>query len=160
MNPVLIIFGAILKVFGDIMKAVYNHVLVPVVNFLLKIITAIGNFFIRMYNGVVGVLNSIEIFGWRPFNLGKKSELDYDSMKLERIDKYSSYEGKNSSDGSNGSNGSNGSSGSSGGSASYTAQRDVNVSIFFSNSYVNGDAQQIAIMLAKEIKRAEAKNLI
>ena len=107
-----------------------------------------------MYNGVVGVLNSIEIFGWRPFNLSKKSELDYGSMKLERIDKYSSYEGGNSSDGSSG-----GSSNSKG-SASYTAARDTFVNIYFSNSFINGDSEQIAIMLAREIKRAEAKNLI
>ena len=153
LNPVLNIFGAFIKIFGDILKAVYNYILVPVVNFLLKIITAIGNFFIRMYNGVVGVLNSIEIFGWHPFNFSKKSELDYDSMKLEKISDYSTYEG------GNGSNGSSSGSGSSGGSASYT-QRDVNVSIFFTNSFVNGDAQEIAIMLAREIKRAEAKNLI
>lgn len=107
-----------------------------------------------MYNGVVGVLNSIEIFGWHPFNFSTKSELDYNSMKLEKISDYSTYEG------GNGSNGSSSGSGSSGGSASYTAQRDVNVSIFFTNSFVNGDAQEIAIMLAREIKRAEAKNLI
>lgn len=154
MNPLLKIFGATFKIFGDILKAVYNYVLVPVVNFLLKIITAIGNFFIKMYNGVVGVLNSIEIFGWRPFNFSKKSELDYGSMKLERIDKYSSYEGGNSSDGSSG-----GSSKSSG-SASYTAARDTFVNIYFSNSFINGDSEQIAIMLAREIKRAEAKNLL
>lgn len=154
MNPVLKIFGATFKIFGDILKAVYNYVLVPVVNFLLKIITAIGNFFIRMYNGVVGVLNSIEIFGWRPFNFSKKSGLDYGSMKLEKIDKYSSYEGGNSSDGSSGG------SSKSGGSASYTAARDTFVNIYFSNSFINGDSEQIAIMLAREIKRAEAKNLI
>lgn len=154
MNPVLKIFGATFKIFGDILKAVYNYVLVPVVNFLLKIITAIGNFFIKMYNGVVGVLNSIEIFGWRPFNFSKKSELDYGSMKLEKIDKYSSYEGGNSSDGSSGG------SSKSGGSASYTAARDTFVNIYFSNSFINGDSEQIAIMLAREIKRAEAKNLI
>lgn len=154
MNPVLKIFVTTFKIFGDILKAVYNYVLVPVVNFLLKIITAIGNFFIRMYNGVVGVLNSIEIFGWRPFNLSKKSELDYGSMKLERIDKYSSYEGGNSSDGSSGG------SSNSRGSASYTAARDTFVNIYFSNSFINGDSEQIAIMLAREIKRAEAKNLI
>lgn len=154
MNPVLKIFGATFKIFGDILKAVYNYVLVPVVNFLLKIITAIGNFFIKMYNGVVGVLNSIEIFGWRPFNFSKKSGLDYGSMKLEKIDKYSSYEGGNSSDGSSGG------SSKSGGSASYTAARDTFVNIYFSNSFINGDSEQIAIMLAREIKRAEAKNLI
>lgn len=150
-NPILNIFSAIIKIFGDILKAVYNYILVPVVNFLLKIITSIGNFFIRMYNGVVGVLNSIEIFGWHPFSFSKKNELDYDSMALQRIEDYSTYEGESSSDGS---------SGSKGGSASYTAQRDTYVNIYFSNSYVNGDTEAISIMLAREIRRAESKNLI
>lgn len=154
-NPILNIFGAILKIFGDIMKAVYNYVLVPVVNFLLKVITVIGNFFIKMYNGIVSILNSIEIFGWRPFNFSTKNELDYDSMALQKIDEYSTYDGSSNSGSSSSSSGS-----SSGGSASYTAQRDVYCNIYFSNSFVNGDAEQIAIMLAKEIRRAEKKNLI
>lgn len=153
LNPVLNIFGAFLKIFGDILKFVYNYILVPVVNFLLKIVVSCSNFFIKLYNGVVGVLNSIEIFGWHPFNFSQKSELDYDSMKLEKISDYSTYDGGNGSSSSGGS-------GSSGGSASYSAQRDVFINFYVSNSFVNGDAQQIAIMLAKEIKRAEAKNLI
>ena len=152
LSPILNIFTALMKILGDVLKAVYNYILVPVVNFLLKIITAIGNFFIKMYNGVVGVLNSIEIFGWHPFNFSKKNELDYDSMSLKKIDDYSTYEG-------NGESGS--SSGSSGGSASYTAQRDTYVNIYFDNSLVGVEnVEALAVLLGREIRRAEAKNLI
>lgn len=152
LSPILNIFTALMKILGDVLKAVYNYILVPVVNFLLKIITAIGNFFIKMYNGVVGVLNSIEIFGWHPFNFSKKNELDYDSMSLKKIDDYSTYEG-------NGESGS--SSGSSGGSASYTAQKDTYVNVYFENSLVGVEnVEALAILLGREIRRAEAKNLI
>ena len=48
----------------------------------------------------------------------------------------------------------------SGGSATYNAAKDVYVNIYFNSSYVNGDAEEIAINLAREIKRAESKNLI
>lgn len=153
LNPLLNIFSAVMKILGDVLKAVYNYILVPVVNFLLKIITSIGNFFIKMYNGVVGVLNSIEIFGWHPFNFSKKSELDYDSMSLKKIDDYSTYEGNG--------DGSGKASGSSGGSASYTAQRDTYVNIYFDNSLVGVEnVEALAILLAREIRRAESKNLI
>ena len=152
LSPILNIFTALMKILGDVLKAVYNYILVPVVNFLLKIITAIGNFFIKMYNGVVGVLNSIEIFGWHPFNFSKKNELDYDSMSLKKIDDYSTYEGNGESGGS---------SGSSGGSASYTAQRDTYVNIYFDNSLVGVEnVEALAVLLGREIRRAEAKNLI
>lgn len=146
LNPVLVVFG-------DVMKAVYNHIMVPVVNFLLKIMPTIGNFFIRMYNGVTAALNSIEIFGWKPFNFGKKNEVDYGSMKLEKIDRYSSYGGGSGKAGESRTGGD-------GSGASYTAARDTYVNIYFSNSFVKGDAEQIAITLAREIRRAEAKNLV
>jgi hypothetical protein len=49
-------------------------------------------------------------------------------------------------------------SGSSGtGSLSYSAVRDLNVNIYFSHSFVNGDSEDIAIMLRDEIARAERK---
>lgn len=149
MNIILKLLAKVLEIFGNAIKFIYNKILVPVVNFLLKIICAIGNFFIKMYNGVVGVLNSISIFGWHPFDFSYKSEMDYDSMKLEVI---KDEEANNSVD-TNPDN-------VTGGSASYSAQRDVYVNIYFNSSYVNGDAEAIAISLAREIRRAESKNLI
>lgn len=48
----------------------------------------------------------------------------------------------------------------SGTAASYTAARDIYVTINFSNSYVNGDSREIAISLYNEIKSAERLGLI
>lgn len=46
----------------------------------------------------------------------------------------------------------------SGGSASYTAARDITININFANSYVNGDAREIARMLRRELQTLEAYN--
>ena len=148
LNPLLNIFGSMIKIMGDILKAVYNFILVPVVNFLLKIITAIGNFFIKMYNGVVGVLNDISIFGWHPFDFSKKSELNYNEMALEKIEDYATYDPSDF-------NYQAGSSRKASNSASYTAARDIYITINYSNSYVNGDAREIALNLRNEIRAAE-----
>ena len=152
LSPILNIFTALMKILGDVLKAVYNYILVPVVNGGGTRGPSIGNWGTRRYNRFVGVLNSIEIFGWHPFNFSKKNELDYDSMSLKKIDDYSTYEG-------NGESGSG--SGSSGGSASYTAQRDTYVNIYFDNSLVGVEnVEALAVLLGREIRRAEAKNLI
>jgi len=45
-------------------------------------------------------------------------------------------------------------------SASYTGQRDITINFSFNNSYVNGDAQEIAIALNKEIENAQKLGLI
>ena len=47
-----------------------------------------------------------------------------------------------------------------GASASYTAARDIYVTINYEHSYVNGDAREIAINLYNEIKDAKKLNLI
>ena len=148
LDPVLNLLTAVIKIFADAIKFVYNKILVPVVNFLLQMISRVGNFFIKMYNGVVGVLNGISIFGYHPFNFSQKSMIDYDSIKLSEI-------GDTSQSGSTTSSSVSSTSGSGKGS-SYTAAKDVYVSIYFTNSYVNGDARAIALSLRDEIKSAEA----
>lgn len=145
MNIVLKLLAAVLKIFGDAIMFIYNKILVPVVNFLLKIICAVGNFFIRMYNGIIGVLNSISIFGWHPFNFSTKSEMNYDPMKLSQSPNNSSENGNGRRSGNT----------NMGGSASYTAAKDIYINIYYNHSYVNGDARQIALSIRDEIKSAE-----
>ena len=48
----------------------------------------------------------------------------------------------------------------SGSSASYTAARDIYLTINYEHSYINGDARAIAINLYNEIKDAKKLNLI
>ena len=47
-----------------------------------------------------------------------------------------------------------------GASASYTAARDIYVTISYNNSYVNGDARAIALSLYNELKDCKKLNLI
>ena len=47
-----------------------------------------------------------------------------------------------------------------GASASYTAARDIYVTISYNNSYVNGDAREIALSLYNELKDCKKLNLI
>ena len=47
-----------------------------------------------------------------------------------------------------------------GASASYTAARDIYVTISYNNSYVNGDAREIALSLYEELKDCKKLNLI
>lgn len=151
LNPIMDLFTAALSILGEVIKFLYNKILVPVINFILLLISGIGNFFIAMYNGIISVLNSISIFGWHPFDFDSKGYINYDSIKLSEISDSDSddYDYDNDTDSTNDST----SSGSS--SASYTAAKDTYVNIYFNNSYVNGDAREIAIMLNKEIQSAE-----
>jgi hypothetical protein len=142
-NPVLTILTGILNLVANLLMWFYNKIIVPVYNGILWVFTKIANFFVGLYNKVADVLNSIDIFGWHPFSLGSKSEIDYDAEKLSEISDDSSGSSSGDDDDSSST------------SASYTAAKDVYVNIYFNNSYVNGDAREIAVMLAKEIKAAE-----
>ena len=81
----------------------YNKVIVPVYNGIVWVFSKIANFFIGLYNKVASVLNSINILGWRPFHIGKKSEIDYDAEKLSELsnDSDSSSSDSDSSSGGN-----------------------------------------------------------
>ena len=120
------------------------------------IITVIGNSIYNVlatvYNAVIGIYN---------FLVPKKKEKDYMSYKKLSDGVSAIWNGVDNSaiqaimataataTASGGSSG-----------ASYTAAKDVYVTINFDRSYVNGDAQDIAIALAREIRRAERMNLV
>ncbi|UTC86867.1 hypothetical protein [Treponema denticola] len=144
LNPKMALFTFALNILANAIKFLYNYILMPVVNFLVRVMAGIGNTFIAIWNAIVGVLNSINIFGWRPFNLSKKSYIDTNSLTLKAI----------GDSPANGSNGNTGKSNSSKG-ASYTAAKDIYVNIYYQNSYVSGDARQIALSIRDEIKSAE-----
>lgn len=145
LDPILNICIGIFSFLANIIADFYNYIMMPFINFCLKGICAAGNFFIGIYNKIASCLNSISIFGWHPFNLGSKAELNYDQMALQAIDT-SSF---NTSASTNTDNNT------SSGTASYTAAKDTTVYITFDHSFVNGDAQAIAIQIKKEIQSAE-----
>ncbi|MGI5085285.1 hypothetical protein [Treponema putidum] len=144
LNPAMNLFTFALNILANAVKFLYNYILMPVVNFLVRVMAGIGNTFIAIWNAIVGVLNSINIFGWHPFNLSKKSYIDTNSLTLKAI----------GDSPTNGGNGNAGKTNSSKG-ASYTAAKDIYVNIYYQNSYVNGDARQIALSIRDEIKSAE-----
>lgn len=144
LNPAINVFTFALNILANAIKFLYNYILMPVVNFLVRVMAGIGNTFIAIWNAIVGVLNSINIFGWHPFNLSKKSYIDTNSLTLKAI----------GDSPTNGGNGNAGKTNSSKG-ASYTAAKDIYVNIYYQNSYVNGDARQIALSIRDEIKSAE-----
>lgn len=145
LNPMINVFTFAFNILANTIKFLYNYIIMPIVNFLVKIIAGVGNTFIAIWNAIADILNSINIFGWRPFNLSKKSYIDTNSLTLQAI-------GENNTSNSKASE--NHSKGNSKG-ASYTAAKDIYVNIYYQNSYVNGDARQIALSIRDEIKKAE-----
>ena len=164
LTPIMRILSGALKVFAEIIKFIYNDIIVPIGNAILKVFITIANFFIKIWQKIYDILDWISLpvgisIGWSGISikwrslasmLGAKrgSTLDYDDYSLSRIEDQDEEEAKTKEKSKYG------------GSASYTASKDVHVNITFSQSYVNGDARQIAIMLAQEIKQAEKMNLI
>lgn len=141
-DPVLTIFTTILNLVANILTWFYNKVIVPVYNGVVWVFTQVANFFIGLYNRIADTLNSIDIFGWHPFDIGKKSEIDYDAEKLSELDDSDSSDSDDDTSSST--------------SASYTAAKDVYVNIYFNQSAVCGDLRELALLIQKELKSAGA----
>ncbi len=150
-NIFAILFKGIAKVIeliGKGIAALYNYVLRPVCNFIIMLVEKVANGFIWVYNKIIQTFNRISIFGWHPFSFNEANEVSIG--RLDKFDMDNDYYAKDDDDDDS----------TSGGSASYSAVSDVYVTIEFNHSYVNGDAEDIAIMLAREIRQAEKKNLV
>lgn len=151
-----------LKVIASLVKMVFN-VIAMVINALAPMISGFANFFIMLWNSIIDVFSYITIptgfyWDWGP-HFSWTSLADLMGLSKASYTKTSDFQVDTSSNASNYETTSLDNN-VSGGSASYTAAKDVYVNIYFNNSFVNGDAQEIAIMLKKEIARAESKNLV
>ena len=142
LNPWLNKLALVFNFFGNCITLLYNKILVPVVNGIIWIFTSCLNFIIGIWNKCVSALNSIEIMGWHPFDLDKKSGVNYDNLALKEIEAVTDSTTSTSS-----------TSGSSG--ASYTASKDIVQNIYINDSYICGDAQKIALAIRAEIRQAE-----
>lgn len=141
LNPILLIFTTALNLVGAVIEAIYDYILVPVVNFFVSIFGKVYNFVVGIWNKIVDFLKSIHIFNWYPFkNMKRAATMDIDAAMLKPID--------NSARG--------GSTEAANNSASYNVQGDIYINLNFHNSYVNGDAEAIAIHLWAEIRRAQS----
>jgi len=118
----------------------YNKVLLPVGNSIISLFNIVYNSIVAVCNGLIWLYNAIAPKSWEKDYISYRS-LDSGHMSELTTDAVANY-------GSTGSTSSGG--------ASYTAARDITVNIYYDNSYVNGDAREIAINLRNEIRLAEA----
>jgi len=82
--PVFKVLGLATEAIGKAFVWLYNNAIRPLGNFILKVITTVGNFFIGAINAVIRALNKI------PFvNIRTIAKLNYEAMKLQAI----TYEG-------------------------------------------------------------------
>jgi hypothetical protein len=143
-NPLLIIFSAIMEFVAGLFVAFYNDILLPIANGIINIFNGLQFAFVFLYNVVSDVLKGIS-FG--AIDMGKKT---FNAMA--QLEKLSSATGqvdyKQQDEYEKGSGYS--------GSSSVSAPKDVIVNIYFNNSYVNGDAREIALMLEQELEAAHA----
>lgn len=134
--------GYILEIFTPVFDLIANTLKV-IATVIVTVADFISNILTFIYNAVVSIYN---FFAWD--DISKKS---YRSVKDDVAEiwnpsqaytpELSGYAAASASTNS--------------GSASYTAAKDVYVNVYYNNSYVNGDAQAIALNIRDEIKRAE-----
>lgn len=167
-NPLMPILEAICAVLRILMKVItwlYNKILVPVINGIITIFTYVGNAFIWIYKQIYKVLDWIKLptsisISWSGIHVGWDSIADLIGMKDKSYLNADDYKVKElSTSGADDSSTSGGSAATTGAAASYTAARDIYVTINYNNSYVNGDAREIALNLRDEIRSAERLGL-
>lgn len=79
--PIIEVVGKVISKLAEGFVWLYNKAIMPFGNFLIKMYTSVGNFFIKIINGIIGLINKIP--GVR---IKKVKELDYESSKLKAID--------------------------------------------------------------------------
>lgn len=136
----------VIEVLAEVFTWLYNKILIPIGNAIMVFFTIIGNIGIAVANLFIDIYN---LFAWilGKSQKDKKNYLDPNDYMLQEIDTEdilgSDYGSSSSSTGTTLG-------------ASYTAQRDITVNISYSHSFVNGDAQQIAIQIKKELESVNA----
>lgn len=160
LTPIMRILSGALKVLAEIFKFLYNSIIVPIGNAILKVFITIANFFIKIWQKIYDVLDWISLpvgidISWSGISvkwkslasmLGAKrgSTLDYDDYSLSRIEDKNTEEDQKEKDKTK-----------TGASASYTAVRDINQT--FNIGYVVGQDgfRQFALLIRDEIRSAE-----
>lgn len=162
LRPLIDIISMLLNIFvqlcpiGRILTTILN-ILKPVLNLIAKAFEAIFKVIASFWNAIVSFFSVLKIpygfsISWSGIRVKWKSLADILGMSKVSTSLSSGGSSDNATSEAGAASGGN--------SASYSAAKDVYVNIYYNNSYVNGDAQAIAINLAREIRRAESKNLI
>lgn len=155
--------SGIFKIFGSIFQIIKGFIqfLQPIMNalsYITKIIaTAIYTVEYVIVNGINMIIRALNQIPW--VNISEISGFDdYDKAvsdiwNTENTAEDNAYLNNAISQSASGITGS-------GSSASYTAARDIYLTINYEHSYVNGDAREIAINLYNELKDCKKLNLI
>jgi phage-related protein len=146
-NPIMNLMSIGIQVLFGAIAAVYNYVIMPIANVIIQIIGFIANAIANVANFIINILNHLP-----GVNIRKVSGIDTEAMKLQKIDLDATAEEHQNTSGY----GTESIGISTSGSGSYSAAKDVIVNIYFNNSYVNGDARQIALSLKAELEAVGA----
>ena len=141
-SPLLIALTPIIEIITNGFIFLYNYAIRPLANSIIWVVSTIYNMVANLVNAVVSALNHIPFVNIK----WKMATMSYDSLKLDAItSKDVSSAGTTAVD-----------SAASSTSASYTGPSTINIYINYTNSYVNGDAREIALNIRQEIQTAEA----
>ncbi|MCF7945444.1 MAG: hypothetical protein K9L24_01130 [Spirochaetia bacterium] len=78
--PFMDVLGKVVKLLAKGFIWLYNKAMVPFGNFMIEMYTKVGNFFIKIINGIINLINKIP-----GVKIGKVGKLDPDKYKLEEI---------------------------------------------------------------------------
>ena len=148
--PYLRLFEPVLRPLIKGFLYLYNNVLVPVGNGIIFVFNIIHNALAGFINGISSLVHKIT-FG--RVDLGSVGYRSLSEGRLERISESElSFEGRKALK----LNGKSSSSNAASGASSAVAAKPTVININFAHSFVNGDAREIALMLRREIREAEA----
>ncbi len=148
--PIIQFLAPIISALGWGMLWLYNKAIVPLVNGIIWVVNLITAMIATVWNAIATAVNAA--LGWAGVKLGV---MGVPSLNQGQISPISEQDYQNMING-NSSQQSQGAGVSTGAAASYSGNKEVNVYINFAQSYINGDARAIALMLRDEIKAAEA----
>lgn len=148
--PVLSMLEPIIRLVSKAFLFLYNNVVVPIGNGLMVVFNLLHNVIAGFINGLSWLVKKIT-FG--RVDLGHTNYRSLDQGKLQKIQETDlAFEGRQALKSGSATSSGN----AAGGAASAVAAKPTVINIAFNHSYVNGDAREIALMLRKEIREAEA----
>ncbi len=142
--PIIQILAPIIKAVADVFIWLYNKAIVPFINAIIFVLNTIKTMVAYIWNGIASAINAA--LGWAGVHVGYMSApaslsegfiqpIAYSTGETGTTGQTSTYVGA---------------------AASYSGNKEVNIYINFTQSFVNGDARAIALMLRDEIRAAEA----
>jgi len=149
--PIIQFLAPIISALGWGMLWLYNKAIVPLVNGIIWVVNLITAIIATVWNAIATAVNAA--LGWAGVKLGLMGVPDL-NQNPGAISPINEQEYQNLISGNSSQTQSAGVS--TGAAASYSGNKEVNVYINFTQSFVNGDARAIALMLRDEIRAAEA----